>query len=132
MSPPPPILGPHHLAVVVRDLLASERFYVDVLGLVRGARHHRPDGSHRATWVHLPDGTFVALEIAGQGAPRDDAAPGLHCLALAISHRDREAWRARVAAAGHPVERETAFTLYVRDPDGVLVGLSHHPVSAVG
>jgi catechol 2,3-dioxygenase-like lactoylglutathione lyase family enzyme len=120
------------VAVQTNDLAASERFYIDVLGLTRGARHYRPDGTHRATWVHLPDGSFLALEVAGSPVRRNDPDPGLHCLALSISATEREAWRRRLAERGHPVERETGFTLYVRDPDGVLVGLSHHPVCHKG
>jgi hypothetical protein len=51
-------------------------------------------------------------------------------VALAVARAEREAWRARLAAAGHPVERESAYTLYVRDPDGALVALSHWPDAA--
>jgi hypothetical protein len=51
-------------------------------------------------------------------------------VALAIARSEREAWRLRLAAAGHPVERESPYTLYVRDPDGALVALSHWPDAA--
>lgn len=127
----PRIRGTHHVAIVTAELGAAERFYLDVLGLPLKARHHRSDGVHRATWVELGEGTFLALELGEPGEGRKDAAPGLHCLALGIDRADRETWRDRLAAAGFPVERETAFTLYVRDPAGVLVGLSHHP-AAIG
>jgi glyoxylase I family protein len=125
----PRIGGQHHVAIVTADLPAAERFYLEVLGLSLRARHLRPDGVHRATWVDLPDGTFLALELGEPGPGRDDSAPGLHCLALGIDQADRESWRNRLAAAGHPVERESRFTLYVRDPAGVLIGLSHHPTT---
>lgn len=127
--PVPAIRSIHHVAVVTNDLAASERFYLDVLGLGLRARHHTDAGVHRATWVHLPDGTFLALEIGSSDRARDDAAPGLHCLALGIDAAERDAWREHLEASGHPVVRETAFTIYVRDPSGVLVGLSHHPAT---
>jgi catechol 2,3-dioxygenase-like lactoylglutathione lyase family enzyme len=112
----------HHLAVVVADLARAEAFYVGVLGLPVVKRWEE-----RSIWVDL-EGAFLAIELAASSGPkRIDTAPGFHCLALRIPQKDREIWRSRLAAAGHPVERESAFTLYVRDPDGNLVGLSHHP-----
>jgi catechol 2,3-dioxygenase-like lactoylglutathione lyase family enzyme len=122
----------HHLAIVVADLRRSEHFWIDVLGLPVLRRHHTAEGAHRATWIELGAGAFLALERAGAAGPRRaDEAPGAHCVALAIEPSTRDAWRWHLASAGLPVERESAFTLYVRDPDGVLVGLSHHPEPAL-
>ena len=121
----------HHLAVVVRDLDAAERFYSGVLGLPVVRRWQDDEGRPRSVWVELGEGAFLAIERAAATAPvRADEAPGFHCLALAIPPAEREAYRERLAAAGHPVERETAYTLYVRDPDGNLVGVSHYPERA--
>jgi len=122
------MLRAHHLAVVVRDLDASERFYCGVLGLPIIQRWQTPEGLPRSIWVSLGDTSFLAIERASAEAPkRADEAPGLHCLAFAIHRSERESYRARLTAAGHPIERETRFTLYTRDPDGALIGLSHHP-----
>ena len=122
----------HHLAVVVVDLARAEAFYGGVLGLPVGRRHDDEAGRPRAVWLELGDGAFLAVERAElpDGAHRADAAPGWHCVALAITRGEREAWRARLATAGHPVERESVYTLYVRDPDGALVALSHWPDAA--
>ncbi|MGZ3417306.1 MAG: VOC family protein [Polyangiales bacterium] len=115
----------HHLAVVVADLSRAEAFYVGVLGLPVVQRWEQ-----RSIWVDL-EGAFLAIELAtAPGPTRVDQAPGFHCLAMRIPTKERETWRSRLAAAGHPVERESPFTLYVRDPDGNLVGLSHHPEPA--
>lgn len=117
----------HHLAVVVRDLARAEAFYVGLLGLSVDRRWDDEQGAHRSTWVDLGAG-FLAIERAAADGPvRTDEAPGFHCLALQIPAEERELWRARLTAAGHPIERESGFTLYVRDPDGHLVGLSHFP-----
>ena len=111
----------HHLAVVVSDLARAEAFYSGVLGLPVVQRW-----GERAVWLGLDGGAFLALERAGAAGPtRGDAAPGWHCVALAIEPGERAAWRARVS-----VERESPYTLYTRDPDGNLVGLSHHPCAA--
>jgi glyoxylase I family protein len=133
-SPSPPALlhagTVHHLAIVVADLDRAEAFYRGVLGLEVVARHVDAAGVPRAVWVRLGTG-FLALERAARTEPvRVDEAPGLHCLALAISPASREVWRAHLFSTGYSVERESPFTLYVRDPDGCLVALSHHPTPA--
>lgn len=125
-------LGLNHLAVVVRDLARAEVFYAGVLGLPVLARWDDEKGFPRSVWVGIEGGMFLALEREkGRGAPRDDGAPGWHCVAFDIAVTEREAWKARLEAAGHPIERETDYTLYTRDPDGNLVALSHHPERCV-
>jgi catechol 2,3-dioxygenase-like lactoylglutathione lyase family enzyme len=120
----------HHLAVVVAELGRAEAFYAGVLGLPVLKRWEDDAGRPRSVWVALGD-AFLAIEVAASGGPRRaDEAPGHHCVALAIPAAERGAWRERLRAAGHPVERESAFTLYVRDPEGNLVGLSHYPDAA--
>lgn len=121
----------HHIALVTAELQRAERFYVEVLGLPVTQRHQDDRGAPRAVWLALGDGAFLALEKGDPtSAPRADASRGLHCLALAITPSTRETWRARLEAHAVPIEKESAYTLYVRDPDGVLVGLSHHPTPA--
>ena len=74
---------------------------------------------------------FLAIELGEGALPRRvDAAPGLHCLALAIDPTDRVAVKNHLVHAGIAIERETAFTVYVRDPDGNVIGLSHYPTPA--
>ena len=123
-------LGLHHLALQVADVPRAAAFYRDHLGLPEVARHHRPDGSLRSIWLSLRSGGtaadgFLAVEEAGSAGA---AGPGgLTMLALRIAPHTREAVRAALARGGVAVERETAWTLYLRDPEGNLVGLSHHP-----
>jgi len=135
-------LGVHHLAVKVRDVARAEEFYVGVLGL-RVMTRREDDRGLRSIWLSLASGErdggrepFLALERADEadGPTRTDAAPGWHCVALGIEVEDRETWRRALEAAGHAVFQETAYTLYVRDPEGAVVALSHHPTpaSAIG
>jgi glyoxylase I family protein len=110
-------------------------FYRDVLGLPVLAEHAGPDGMPRSVWLQLP-AAFLALETV-TGAPTPPAsfrndAPGWFLVALRIAAGDRERVRAELAHANVAVEHETQWTLYVRDPEGNRVALSHHPHPARG
>jgi catechol 2,3-dioxygenase-like lactoylglutathione lyase family enzyme len=125
------IKGAHHVAVVVSDLARAEGFYAGFLGLSVMQRWTDDAGAPRSIWVDLGDGTFLAIERARVDGPiRDAEAPGHHCLALRIACADRERWRDKLVDAGHAIVRETAFSIFVRDPDGALVALSHYPEAA--
>lgn len=130
--------GVHHVAIGVRDLAACEAFYTGVLGLPVLRRWPAGEGAagDRSVWLDLGGGAFLALERAGE--PRDDAgapapAPGAHgylMIALAIPRAARGAWEQRLAAAGVAIAHRTSYTLYLTDPEGNRVGLSHWPEAA--
>jgi catechol 2,3-dioxygenase-like lactoylglutathione lyase family enzyme len=124
----PPAL--HHLAIQCADLAACERFYVQVLGLPVLRRWPAEEGGERSVWLGLGGDAFLALERAGQPPrPAGWTSPeaGLHLVALRIQAGERAGWEARLAAAGVAVVQRTGWTLYLRDPEGNRVGLSHHP-----
>ncbi len=124
----PALKGVHHLAVVVADLPRAERFYVKLLGLPVLKRWCDAAGKPRSLWVKIRGREFLALELAHRARPqRHPEAPGWHCVAFKIDVDDRRLWRRRLQAAGIPLVRESDYTLYVLDPDGNLVGLSHYP-----
>jgi len=120
--------GVHHLAILVRDLPRVEPFYRDLLGLPVVRR----DGE-RSVWLDLGREAFLALERAPElpdpAAADPDERPGLHLVALRIERGARAAWEARFQDAGVNVYRRTDFTIYVRDPEGNRVGLSHWPLA---
>jgi catechol 2,3-dioxygenase-like lactoylglutathione lyase family enzyme len=122
----------HHIALKVVDLAAAEAFYVGVLGLPVLRRWPAADGAgERSLWLDLGAESFLALERAGQGdGSTDEEAPGFHLVSLHIDARERAAWIAKLAQAGHPIYRETPHTIYVRDAEGNRIGLSHWPRQA--
>ncbi|MFO0755576.1 MAG: VOC family protein [Byssovorax sp.] len=125
MSPRP--LPVHHLAVTMRDLAEGERFYGRILGLPEQRRWLDAEGALRSIWFDLGGGSFLAVEKTDAPAPPPGDAPGFHCVALGIAAEERERWRARLAESAVPIERESDFTLYFRDPEHNLLGLSHYP-----
>lgn len=114
----------HHIAIQVRDLGLVARFYSDVLGLA-GLPSVRSD----ARWFDL-NGAILMLEQCGGDPVReafDTPRPGLHVLALGIARTERRVYAERLAQNQIVIERETRFSLFVRDPEGNRVALSHYP-----
>lgn len=109
----------HHVAFRTDDLDALERFYANVIGLVVTRRNEG-----RSIWLEAGD-TIVMLER------RDAGEPGVpigskEMVAFAVT-REMGNVRERLAKAGVEIEASTAYTLYVRDPDGRRIGLSSYP-----
>jgi catechol 2,3-dioxygenase-like lactoylglutathione lyase family enzyme len=137
MTPAAPA-GVHHVAIAVRDLPRLEAFYTSVLGLAVQRRWPVADGGgaaqDRSVWLDLGAGAFLALErvTGGEGGTTKDAGetPGYLLIALKIPRTARAAWEARLAGAGVAIVARTAYTLYVVDPEGNRVGLSHWPDAA--
>ena len=120
--------GIHHVAVKVSDLARAEAFYVGVLGLAVLRRWPSSDGlTARSVWLDLGGGSFLALERSESGPEKSENASGIHLVALHIGREQRQAWIAKLAEAGCPIYSQTDFTVYLRDPEGNRVGLSHWP-----
>jgi glyoxylase I family protein len=111
----------HHIAFRARELDATERFYVSVLGLTVVARH----AARGSVWLDA-NGVIVMVERADRGEPPVPA-DAKDLVAFAVD--DLPAWRRRLTDAGVAIEAETPHTLYVRDPDGRRIGVSTYVFS---
>jgi len=125
------VKGFHHVAVQVKALEDVASFYREVLALPEIERHHGPDGRLRSVWLDVGGGGFLALERVDTPPSPDpafrDGRPGPFLFALRIDRADRARIRAELERRGLPLVHETRWTLYVRDPEGNRVALSHHP-----
>ncbi len=99
-----------------RDVEGLARFYGALLGLPVVRR----DAERGSVWVDA-GGTRIMIERMGSGEPGVPAGT-LELVAFAVD--DKEAWRRRLAGAAIPIEGETPYTLYFRDPDGRRVAVS--------
>ena len=108
----------HHLALRVADCARAAAFYSGVLGFPEVRRFEEGDGV-RSIWLRAGD-AILMLETALRGAG-PDAGSG-HVLVFAVDALP--AWEERLAAEGIAVDDRTAYTLYLRDPDGHRVGLT--------
>lgn len=116
----------HHIAVQVSDLERARTFYHDLLGLreIRRQPH--------SLWFALGDAILMLerCESPALPSPWKSEHPGLFLLALQIEDTERLKWRSRLLKANVPIEKESQYTLYFRDPDGNRIGLSHYPIEA--
>lgn len=111
----------HHLALRTRDVARLVRFYEDALGLAVSKRT-----GERSVWLDA-EGAIVMIEAAEESEPGVPAGTMELTAAFAIRPEDRARVEERLTKAGASIEARTAFTLYVRDPDGRRVALSAYP-----
>lgn len=128
----------HHHAFVVRDQEATRRFYEDVVGLPLVATWCEEEDFGRGpvaychTFYELEDGgclAFFQFADAAFGAEQAGMASAsmFDHVALRVDEEVQASVRARAEAAGLPaivVEHGYCRSLYLRDPDGLIVELT--------
>lgn len=109
----------HHLAFRTDDVPRLARFYEEGLGL---ARLPAREG---VVWLALEGGAILMIEPRGEGERARAEDGDLVCFEVGHAHRAHVV--ARLLGAGARPDGATAFTTYVRDPDGRRIGVSHFP-----
>ena len=127
----PAVTGLFHVAIKTRDLEATRRFWVEVLGLTEMAR---PDFGYPGAWlaVTAPSGTGIIHIYAGGPALADDgqAATGTAAIDhVSLTALGYHGFRERFKATGHDwreflVPGTTLWQLFVYDPSGVQLELT--------
>ncbi len=125
------VRGFHHVAIQARDVEGLAAFYREVFGRREQRRWNDDSGALRSIWLACGDG-FLAIERAGEGPlpseqPFRTPAPGIHVFALGIAWSDRVAVERELTAAKVVIEHRTQWSLFVRDPEGNRIALTHYP-----
>ena len=129
----PSLSGIHHLGLTVRDIDESERWYADVLGMVRVFVEPHPRGGGHTVVINRPDTfLFLGLDFHPQADVErfDERRTGLDHISLTVDARsDLDVWARRLDALGvehgsiHDMEQPVHAVMVVRDPDGIPVEL---------
>jgi glyoxylase I family protein len=129
----PALTGFHHLGLTVRDIEASERWYADVLGLVRlFVEPHPTGGGHTVVMTRPGTDVNLGLDFHPEADRRrfDARRTGLDHLAVQLGARaDLDAWVARLDALGvehgavHEQDQPAYAAVVLRDPDGIPIEL---------
>ena len=105
----------HHLALRTPDVARLENFYVAELGFIVSHRQ-----GEKSVWLGAGE-AILMIERAEAAEPA--ISPGtMELVAFTITPDERRVLEAKLKVVG-----KTDYTLYVRDPDGRRVGLSHFP-----
>lgn len=122
----------HHVAVGTHDVAALAAFYRALLEIEEARRHFDEAGSLRSIWLDL-SGTLLMIERAEPNAaarPREKGvALGAFLLAFRADTDGRRAFEARAEALGAAIEARSAYTSYLRDPDGNRIAVSVYEVT---
>ncbi len=119
------ISGMNHFTVLAKDLEATVRFYVDLLGLTPGPR---PDLGFPGAWLYVGDSAVLHI-IAGREMPVQPAGVLDH---MAFSAKGLTQVTARLDAEGvrYDLRRQRGagtWQLFCHDPNGAKVELDFDP-----
>lgn len=95
-------LGCHHIAIQTRDWDASEKFYIEVMGMEKAVEFI--GGGRRIALLDIGDGSH--LELFEPSAAAEDAAANDTLTHFALTTTDITAALERVRAAGMEITRE--------------------------
>jgi glyoxylase I family protein len=109
--------GIHHVGLVVTDVEAARRFYLDRLGF--SEREDRPDFGFDGAWLQVGDQQVHLIQT-------NDAAPGGGHFALRVD--DLDAVVAELRASGlkvsDPIPAGPTRQAFIADPSGNVVELN--------
>ncbi|HET7768233.1 MAG TPA: VOC family protein [Chloroflexota bacterium] len=125
-----PRLRFNHVALRVRNVERSLRFYEDVLDMREAFRVNKPDGSLALMYVQFGADQFVELFEGGDEGHQPEPAPQgsgfLHfCLTVEDLRATLAELRAKGLEVGEPRTGTSGATVYfIEDPDGNKIELA--------
>ncbi|MGC9505082.1 VOC family protein [Baaleninema sp.] len=111
-----------HTAILVSNLEPAERFYTEVLGLLKIDRPMTFPG----TWYSIGDAQLHLIVADGFEENLENAEKWGRNRHVAFGVSDLPAVEQKLRIAGYPVQRSASGreALFTRDPDGNIVELS--------
>ena len=122
----------HHVAVGSHDVEKLAAFYCRLLQLEERQRHWDESGALRSVWLDL-SGTLLMIERAAPQPERprvEGVGLGAFLLAFRSDAAGRSAFEQRAAQLGAVVESRSAYTSYLRDPDGNRFAVSEYEMGS--
>ncbi len=124
--------GLSHVAIRVRSIPDSVRYYTDVLGLREAFRMFREDGSAATVYMYLAPGQY--LELFADGAREGITGPDVIGMChLCLMTKDIRGSHSAVKAAGGPLDSEITRgksqcrMFWTHDPDGTQIEVMEMP-----
>lgn len=145
----------NHFALITDNPEELADFYMDTLGLkLKAIKAYRSGNGEmqdryeslakkiRSVWLEINEKTILMLERSNDSSDASavkpsrmfqsqksfsEKSPGIHLIALSIDAEDRPAWIRKLKNKKIKIENQTEYTLYIRDPEGNRIGLSHYP-----
>lgn len=114
----------HHLALRTGDVPGLADFYREVLGF-EVVRRALP----RSLWLGLGGDAVLMVEAREAGEPPVPEG-SMELVAFRVSEKVRDVVRRKAAERGC-LDGETAFTTYLRDPDGRRVAVSTYDLKSL-
>ncbi len=119
-------VGIHHIALRVEDVARAEAFYRGMFGLPLLERVYDGTGRLRSVWLAVgPSVLMLERNLIVDGA-------GGSGHVVVFETGDLGAFAERAAELGHAIVARTARSLYVKDPDGHVLGVSSYDFGTAG
>lgn len=118
----------HHVALGSRDVAALATFYTSLLEIEESRRQLDDRGQLRSVWLDL-SGVLLMIERAEPSAERprvEGVGLGAFLLAFRADGPGRLRFEERAARLGASIESRSAYTSYLRDPDGNRLAVSQY------
>jgi catechol 2,3-dioxygenase-like lactoylglutathione lyase family enzyme len=123
----------HHVAVGTRNVEGLAQFYCRLLETSEQRRHVDERGELRSIWLNL-SGTLLMIERAAPDAVERSSVTGVglgvFLLAFRADVAGRGIFETRAEELGAVVEARSAYTSYLRDPDGNRIAISEYEVGS--
>ena len=122
-----PLTDLHHVALRTKDLTASERFYMEVLGM---EKVDRPDFDFPGAWLQMGETMFHLMAGYAALGPDGEISSGSGAVDhLAIKAQGFDEMRDKFERSGINYKENNLrdfgiWQLFINDPDGVIIELN--------